>query len=49
MPLKQTQTKHAKPLLVCGENRYIFSESTIAAYPNEPEKSNGYATGGPTD
>ena len=49
MPIKQNQTKHAKLLLVSRENRYISSEPTIATCPNEPEESNGYATGGPTD
>lgn len=46
MLTRQIQTKHAKPLLVCGENRYISSEPTIAACPNEPKESNGNATGG---
>jgi len=46
---KKNQTKHAKLLLVCGENRCIFSEPTIAARPNEPKKRNGNATGGSTD
>jgi len=49
MPIKQNQTKHAKLLLVCGENRCISSEPTIAARLNEPKESNGNATGGPTD
>ena len=49
MLTKQTQTKHAKPLLVCGENRYFYSEPTIAACPNEPKESNGYDAGGQTD
>ena len=49
MLVKQNQTKHAKLLLVGWENRCIYSEPTIAARPNEPEESNGYASGGPTD
>lgn len=49
MTCKQNQTKQAKLLLVGWENRCIYSEPTIAARPNEPEESNGYASGGPTD
>ncbi len=49
MTWKQNQTKHAKLLLVGWENRCIFSEPMIAARPNEPDESNGYATGGLTD
>ena len=49
MNREQNQTKHAKLLLVGWENRCIFSEPTIAARPNEPEESNGYASGGPID